>query len=550
MPPLKLGELLQQKGLLKESQLEIASAEQAITGERLGETLIGLGFVSSADISQCLAEQAGVPFLDISRYNISEEVLRIVPREMAQNLKFLPLAVEDGALTIGIIDPSNLRAVDKAASLAGKPPKVFMVDTEIFQERLEKAYYFLENPILQGIQKATNIIKRDSSVSGSDVAMLVDYLLQDALRRDATDIHITPTMKSIHVFYRIDGVLQYGHCLPVSAQQGIITRIKVQAKLDIAEQRIPQLGLFSFDFLNRKYSMRVSTIPTIYGEDISLRVLGSSGFMFRITNLGYDEDDVKRLEYLFSKPHGLIIISGPTGGGKTTTLFAALREMDLAEKNVISVEDPIEYRLSMIKQTEVSEKVGYGFSEAGRSFMRHDPDVILVGEMVDEETANITVNASTTGHLVLSTLHTNDAASSIPRLIGFNVDKNTVAATLIAVIGQRLVRKICLGCKTEYSLKPGELSGMEFPEVEGKIKTAFKGSGCSLCNHTGYLGRTAIGEILLVDDDIRSLINSGAPVADLKEKAKEQGLRTIRENGIKKVIEGVTTFEELLRVIG
>ncbi|MBI4826451.1 MAG: Flp pilus assembly complex ATPase component TadA [Nitrospirae bacterium] len=550
MPPLKLGELLQQKGLLKDSQFKIALAEQAITGERLGEAIITLGFVSSADIAQCLAEQAGIPFLDITGYNISENVLRIVHREMAQNMSFIPLSIDDGVLTIGITDPENLHAIDKAANISNKPPKVYMVDTDLFQETLEKAYYFLENPILQGISRLINILRHEVSPEGSNISSLLDYVMQDAIRRNASDIHITPSQKTIHVYYRIDGVLQYGHCLPLNVRQGIISRVKILAKLDIAEQRVPQFGLFSFTFLKREYNMRVSTIPTIYGEDISLRVLIRSGFLFRITNLGYYEDDVQRVKSLFLKPHGLIIVSGPTGGGKTTTLFAALREMDLIEKNVLSVEDQIEYRLSMIKQTEVSEKVGYTYDLAGKSFLRHDPDVILVGEIVDDETAKMAVSASSTGHLVLSTLHTNDAASSIPRLCGFNVDKNNIAATLIAVIGQRLVRKICNNCKTSYSLKPGELSAMGFPDIEGKITTAFKGSGCSLCNNSGYMGRTLIGEILIVDDEMKVLISSGAAVTELRIKAKENGLKTIRDNGIRKAEEGITTFSEVLRVTG
>ncbi len=550
MPPLKLGELLQQKDLINHSQFEIALAEQAITGERLGEALISLGLVSSADISQCLAEQVGIPFIDITGYNIAEDVLRIVSRDMALNMEFIPLNIDDGCLTIGITNPDNLRAIDKAASLGGKTPKVYMVDPDLFSETIEKAYYFLENPIQNDMARIINTVKGQVSPEGSVIANIVNYILQDAIRRNASDVHITPTPKTVHVYYRIDGVLQYGHCLPLNVHKGIVTSIKVQGKLDIAEQRIPQFGLFSFDFLKRQYNMRVSTIPTIYGEDLSLRVLIRSGFLFRITNLGYDEDDVLKLKHLFSKPHGLVIVCGPTGGGKTTTLFAALREMDLIEKNVLAVEDPIEYRLSMIKQTEASEKGGYTYSVAAKGFLKHDPDVILVGEIVDEETAKITVGASTTGHLVLSTLHTNDAASSIPRLTGFNIDNNKLAATLIGVIGQRLIRKICESCKTEYALKPGELSGMGFPEIEGEIKTAFRGGGCTRCNNSGYIGRTAIGEILLVDDAIKRMINSGASVNDLREKAKEHGLKTIRDNGIKKAVAGITTLEEIVRVIG
>ncbi|MBI4843506.1 MAG: Flp pilus assembly complex ATPase component TadA [Nitrospirae bacterium] len=550
MPPIKLGELLKQKGRINETQFEIALAEQAITGELLGEAMITLGFVSHTDIAQCLAEQSGIPFLDISGYNIPEKVLHVVHKDMAQNMRFIPLDMSDGTLTIGITDPDNLKAVDKAAGIGGKPPKVYLVDADLFEEAIEKAYYFLENPITQGISRLISAMKSEASPEGSNISSLVDYVLQDAIRRNASDVHITPTQKTMHVYYRIDGVLQYGHCLPLNARQGIITRIKILAKMDIAEQRVPQFGIFSFNFLKRKYNMRVSTIPTLHGEDISLRVLIRSGFLFRITNLGYEEDDLQKLRHLFSKPHGLIIVSGPTGGGKTTTLFAALREMDLIEKNVLSVEDPIEYRLSMIKQTEASSKVGYTYAMAGRCFLRHDPDVILVGEIIDEETAKMAVSASTTGHLVLSTLHTNDAPSSIPRLTGFAVDKNDIATTLIGVIGQRLVRKICNNCKEKYALNPGELAGMGFPELEGVVKTAYRGRGCSLCNNTGYLGRTAIGEILLVDDEIKFLISSGAPVNILRQKANERGFKTMRDNGIRKAEEGITTFAEILRVIG
>lgn len=550
MPPLKLGELLQQKGLLKESQFNIALAEQAITGERLGEAIIGLGFVSSSDITQCLAEQAGIPFLDITGYNIPEKVLRVISRDMAQNMGLLPLNIEDGLLTIGITDPENLRAIDQAANIGNKPPKVYLVDADLFQETLEKAYYFLDNPILQGIERLVNIFKNEALPAGPNIASLCDYLLQDAIRRNASDIHITPTSKTLHIYYRIDGVLYQGHCLPKNLLVGIISRIKVLSKLDIAEQRMPQDGVFSFAFLKRTYEMRVSTLPTVNGEDIVIKIVGSSSSLLRTRNLGFDEEDVNLIKNIFSKPSGMILIVGPTGAGKTTTLFAALRDMDLIEKSVVTIEDPIESRLSMIKQTNVYDKVGYTFSVAGKSFMRHDPDVVLVGEITDQENARMVMGASVTGHLVLSTLHTDDVASSIPRLVNFNIERPAIASSLVAVIGQRLVRKVCHNCREEKIFEAGELTNMGFPDLEGSVNKAYKGKGCPICNGTGYMGRTAIGEILVVDDDMREMISSSASITAFREAAVGKGMKTIRQNGIKKAVEGITTLEEVLRVTG
>lgn len=550
MPPLKLGELLQQKGLLKDSQFKIALAEQAITGERLGATIIGLGFVSSSNIAQCLAEQAGIPFLDITGYNIPEKVLRVVSRDMAQNMGFLPINIEDDLLTIGITNAGNLRAIDHAANIGNKPPKVYLVDSDLFQETLEKAYYFLDNPILQGIERLINIFKNEALPAGPNIASLCDYLIQDSIRRNASDIHFTPTAKTLHVNYRIDGVLYQGHCLPKNLIVGIVSRIKVLSKLDIAEQRIPQDGIFSFAFLKRAYEMRVSTLPTINGEDIVIKIIGSSSSLLRTRNLGFDEEDVNIIKNIFSKPSGMILIVGPTGAGKTTTLFAALRDIDLIEKSVITVEDPVESRLSMIKQTGVSDKVGYTFSIAGKSFMRHDPDVILVGEITDEENARVVMGASVTGHLVLSTLHTKDAASAIPRLVNFNIERFAIASSLVAIVGQRLVRKICLNCKEEHIFEPGELTSMGFSDLEGNVRKTYKGRGCPVCNGTGYIGRTAIGEILVVDDDIRELISSSASISAFRDAAVGKGMKTIRQNGIKKALEGITTLEEVLRVTG
>lgn len=556
MTTLRIGELLKTKGLLTDAQLNLALVQQSITGDLLGETLMKLGFVSSKEIAQALATQAGMDFIDLHGYVIPDDALRLVPRDIAERMGFLPLGVEKGrGLTIGITSPTNILAIDTATRIGGKPPTVYMIDTESFYETIEKAYYFFENPIQQRIDNTINEIKATEALSPATVSpgiisTLVELLIMDAIRKNATDIHINPAGEAVHVFHRVDGVLQHALCFPKTAHSAVVSRIKILSQLDITEQRLPQDGSFAFSFLNKKYDMRVSTIPTIYGENIVIRILGSSGPLLRIANLGFNEHDVMQLRTLFSKPHGIVLITGPTGSGKTTTLYAALRELNLLEKNILTVEDPVEYRLSMVKQTEVNERAGYGFAIAGRNFMRQDPDVMLLGELRDEETARIAIRASITGQLVLTTLHSNDAVTAIPRLIDLNVDRFLLSSSLLAVLAQRLVRKICTNCKTEYQLKDGELKAIDLPELEGKIKTAFKGMGCPVCNNTGYRGRTAIGEILIVDDEIKELIYSGSSVKSIKDAAIRNGMKPMRDDGIRKAIEGITTFEEVLRVVG
>ena len=430
-----------------------------------------------------------------------------------------------------------------------------MIDNVGFHETLERAYFFLENPIQLRIENAINEIKTSPALPASTVAELSENLIMEGIRRKATDIHISPSQDTINVFYRVDGVLQYGFCIPKSVHNGIVSRIKVQSMLDISEQRLPQDGSFSMTFLNTKYEMRISTTPTIYGENIVIRVLAGTGQLLRIDGLGFDPDNSARLRSLFQKPHGIILITGPTGSGKTTTLYAALREVNLIERNVLTVEDPVEYKLSFVKQTAVNLKAGYDFALAGRNFMRQDPDVMLLGEIRDEETARIAVRASITGHLVLSTLHTNDAVTSIPRLLDFNIDRFMLSSSLLAVVAQRLVRKLCNHCKEKYNVSEDEVALLGLTEEEKSggdgmgLETAYRAKGCSVCNHTGYIGRTVVGEIMIVNDVIKEYISEGASLIRLKEASLKNGMVPLKISGIRKVVDETTSIEEVLRLI-
>lgn len=547
MNKVKLGDLLILKGLISEKQLSLAMKQQKVTGDLLGDTFVKLGFVSSNEIVQALAEQEGLEFVDLKDYPISEEALKLIPKDTAVSAEFIPLDIDEGRLCIGIVNPSNIHAVDAVTRLTQKQPKVYMVDRDIFHEVLEKAFFFLENPIQQRIDDTIKEIRATGAATGTALSSLTDLIIIDGIKKKASDIHINSTAEIVHVFYRIDGVLQHGHCIPMAAQKGIISRIKILSQIDIAEQRLPQDGSFTFTFLNKTYDIRVSTIPTIYGENVVMRVLAGSGRLLRIENLGFDDANTKKMKRLFSKPHGIILITGPTGSGKTTTLYSALREIDVIERNVLTVENPVEYKISLIKQTQVNEKTGYGFALAVRNFMRQDPDVILLGEIRDEETAKIAIRASITGHLVLSTLHANDAITAIPRLIDLGIDRFQISSCLLAVISQRLARRICKYCKTKYELDNDAILNLK---ADGNpLSSAFKGTGCPKCRGTGYAGRTVIGEILVVDDEIRELIYANASTNTMKSAAMKKGMRSLMEEAIRKVSEGITTVEEVTRVI-
>ncbi|MCI4624746.1 MAG: Flp pilus assembly complex ATPase component TadA [Candidatus Magnetoovum sp. WYHC-5] len=547
----KLGEILKEKGYVTDEKFEVAMTQQKITGVLLGETLQKLGFVSAKEMAQTLAEQSDMEYLNLSEYSIPSDVLKLVPQAMAQRFEFIPINKDNGYFKIGIINPGNVVAIDAATKTVNMQVKPVMVDKDSYLDKVEKAYYFLEHPIVKQIDSTIKEISETPTPQPATITRLTDLILQDGIRRNATDIHINPAEDVVNVFYRVDGVLQLGMCFTRTAQNGVISRIKILSSLDIAEQRLPQDGYFSYTFLRKSYEMRVSTVPSIYGENTVLRVLSGSGTLMRFETLGFDATDTKKLKNIFKNPYGIILITGPTGSGKTTTLYSALREVNLLQKNVLTVEDPVEYRLSFVKQTQVNMKAGYDFALAGRNFMRQDPDVMLLGEIRDEKTATIAVRAAITGHLVLSTLHTNDAITAIPRLIDMGVDRFNVAASVAGIVAQRLLRKLCVHCKKTYELPPYEIEYLKLCGLKGELPTTgVTSSGCHACNNTGYMGRTVIGEILIIDDDLRELISSSASFVHMKKVAIEKGMVTMQLNAISKFLLGITSIEEIQRVAG
>lgn len=547
-PAKNLGDFLLETGKISEKQLRIALIQQRVTGAILGETLISLGFLTSQEFAQTIALQSGLDYLDLRTCTLSEEALRLIPKETAFNNGYIPLFLEDGILSIGIMSPSNVVAVDNVQRLTGKPPRVYLVDQEAYGDIFERAYYFSKNSVQQRLEEFAATVNSGEVLTSAVVPELAELVIMDGILKMASDVHITPTEEVIHVFYRIDGVLAYGHCLPKVIQPALASRLKILAKLDIAEQRLPQDGAFTLTFLKKRYDLRISTAPTIFGENIVIRVLSTDGALRDITTLGLNEDIVDTMRELFNKSHGILLITGPTGSGKTTTLYSSLREIDLLEKNVITIEEPVEYRLNFVRQTEVNEKTGYTFASSARTFMRQDPDVMLLGEIRDKETAQIAIRGSITGHLLLSTLHATDAVSSIPRLLELGMDKMLLSSTLLGVMSQRLVRKICRYCKEEYSLSENERQ--MFQKHGLRVAKAYRGTGCSRCGASGFAGRSSIAEVMVITSEIRELIFAGASMEAIFQAAQRGGMVPLFTEGLNQVAAGITTLDEIHRVAG
>ena len=538
-----LGELLKEKGLITEAHIQFALQEQKITGERIGEALERLCFVTEYDVMTALSEQEGVPFLDVDTILPDEKILRLFNKGFCLAHVVLPFRVEDGRMDVAVsrLDPRLDQSIVRHGGLR---PRHYFAEPKKIINAIHKYYYFFENPVEDLIEREVRVLARDREMARG-METLIDHILHLAVKHRATDIHIRPTERSLNISFRVDGVIQPVLSLPTLLSR-LVTSLKMKANMDIAEQRLPQDGRFSAEILNNEYEFRVSTVVSPEGENMVLRVLPTETAIMGMAQLGFFDEDIEKVKGVFSEPFGILLLTGPTGSGKTTTLYAGIRSLNLLEKNVITVEEPIEYRIPLLRQTQVNEKAGYTFANAIRYFLRHDPDVILVGEIRDQETAATAIAASTTGHLVLSTLHSNSAIGAIPRLRDLGVRSFLISDALVAVLSQRLVRKICDNCREAYEPETWEREYLKDPDID----LLHRGRGCQVCNNTGYLGRTLIYEVLVVNEALSKLIGQEADLAVISQTAKEQGFKDIAEVARKKVKMGITTTHEAVRVLG
>ncbi len=539
-----LGVLLKEKGLITESHIQYALQEQKITGERLGELIERLGFVTEYDVVETLSEQRGVPYIDVDTVPADEALLKMFNKNLCLNNVFLPLRRVDDTVEVAVnnVDDKNLAQI--VSRNTGLSPRFFIAERKKIINAANRFYYFLENPVEKLIENEVNVLAQDVEMArGMD--KLIRHLLHLAVKMRATDIHIRPTKRSINISFRVDGVMTPVLAVPPSLAR-LVASIKMRADMDIAEQRLPQDGRFTETILNNVYDFRVSTIVTPQGENMVLRVLPMESAIMGLGELGFLKEHIRIVEKIFNEPFGIILLTGPTGSGKSTTLYAGIRRLNLLEKNVITVEEPIEYEIPLLRQTQVNEKAGYTFASAIRYFLRHDPDVILVGEIRDAETAATAVTASTTGHLVLSTMHTNSALGAIPRLKDLGIRPFLVADALIGVVSQRLVRKICSNCKVEYKPSEEEKAYLNRPD----ITTLYRGQGCQVCNGSGYFGRTLVYELLTVDRELALLIEQEADLSCMAEQAAKGTYIDIFDITVRKVVEGITTAEEAIRILG
>jgi type II secretory ATPase GspE/PulE/Tfp pilus assembly ATPase PilB-like protein len=544
-PAPQIGRLLEEKGLIRPEQIQFALREQKATGERLGECLIRLGMTTDSELAQVLGEQSGQPFIDLRNFTPDKQVLTRLPVQIARQKQALPLYMQDNQLHVAISDPYDTTILETLFRHIGLPVKINIGAKNELQKLIERFYYLLEHPIEEEVEGITQRLRQNPNLD-IDSNRLLDMLLSASISYRVTDVHLTPSDISSRVMYRIDGILNFNHVFPISIHNRLITTIKVRSGMDISEQRKPQDGRMSFEFLGDAFDIRVSTVRTNNGENCVMRLLPSKGGMsIGIHELGFEKEQEELLLELFGKPYGMVLVTGPTGSGKTTTLYAALRQQDAISKNILTVEDPIEYSFSLIRQTQVNEKAGYTFGAAIRTFLRQDPDVILVGEIRDEETAILGIRAALTGHLVLSTLHTNTAIGAIARLNDLGISPLLLSNALVGVLAQRLVRRLCPSCKQPYQPDAKTLERYNLPENG----TYYKPGKCQLCRNTGYRGRSSIGEILLFNKDMLKLVADNAPPNIIEAEARKHGFKPLWEAGMEKVIKGETTLEEIQRVI-
>ena len=550
---MKLGELLMGAGMISQVQLEEVLAEQGKSRKRMGQILIERNILTEEEIMDTLAVQLSLERFDIGKAFIDPEIARSIPKEVAKKYNLIPFSEKDGKLLVAMSDPLNIFAIDDISFITHKPIQPCIAGYEAIEKAIE--LYFSK----QSTDKALEDLKKEykieldgkldqaliDEVQSAPAVRLTNSILNQAITTGASDIHIEPFEKEVKVRYRIDGVLVASMTIPKSLYSSVCTRIKIMAGMNIAENRIPQDGRNEMEVGGQSYDFRVSSLPTVYGEKIVIRILDRSNFQLSRSNLGFTNHENVLLNRILSMPYGIVLLTGPTGSGKSTTLYTILKELNTVDKNIVTVEDPVEYTLLGINQVQVNTKAGLTFASSLRSILRQDPDIIMIGEMRDEETARIAVRAAITGHLVFSTLHTNDAPSSLTRLVDMGVAPYLVAEAIIGIISQRLLRKLCSSCKRGYLAEEREKKILR----EQNVHKLYKATGCPACNNTGYKGRVAIHEVLYLDNKLRNIIEKGANADELRTLALKGGMVPLYENCRQLVLNGVTSINEMVRTV-
>ena len=556
MPKKSVVEILSEKGYITLEHVTAAESEAKKTGLSVEKSLEKLGYVTEEDISYALSQEFNVPFMDLKEYILDPHIITTVTEGIAKEYRAVPVFMHKDTLTVAMANPADILAIDEIRnkSQASRIEVVYSPEEAILRA-IDQFYSGVGKveDVIKNISKETlSIIGDEASIKElveiaeeAPIIKLVNLLIMEAVKSKASDIHIEPDESVLRVRYRIDGVLREVNTVPKTLQSAILSRVKLLAKMDIAEKRRPQDGKIDLKLENKSLDLRVSTCPTVHGENIVVRILDKTGLIISLQDLGFLGDDLKKFEKLIYRPHGIILVTGPTGSGKTTTLYASLATINSVEKNIITIEDPVEYQIPLVRQTQVNPKIGLSFAEGLRTFLRQDPDILMVGEIRDRETAEIAIQASLTGHLVFSTLHTNDSCTAVTRLVEMGVEPFLISSSLIGILAQRLVRVICSHCKEEYAPSSDVLRDIGFQE---NIKL-HRGAGCKRCNYNGFSGRIGIYELLVIDDEIRNQIVSKASADQIRNAAFRKGFRTLLQDGLDKVKEGITTSEEVLRVM-
>jgi type IV pilus assembly protein PilB len=543
----RLGDLLVENGIISQEQLEEALIEQRRSKRRLGDSLISQGYITEQQLIEVLEFQLGIPHVNLFKYQIDPAITQIIPESMAKRYQVLPFMKEGGKLMVAMADPLDYFAIEDLRMTTG-----FRIEPAIAtRDELTRAiarHYGLRDSMSQmmiELPSQEEIEETEITDEDSPIVRLVNQMIQQAVQLKASDIHVDPGENNLAIRYRIDGALRTERLIPKQMQGFITARLKIMSQLNIAERRLPQDGRIKMQFDYTTVDIRVSSLPTLHGEKIVLRLLDLSAGVKSIDNLGFSDRSMLLFRKMIESPYGILLITGPTGSGKTTTLYSALNHLNQEDTNIITIEDPVEYQLEGINQVHINPSIGLTFAAGLRSILRQDPNIVMVGEIRDTETASIAVRASLTGHLVLSTLHTNDAISTVMRLQDMGVEPYLTASSMIGVVAQRLVRRVCPDCKESYA--PTEQEAIMLGSHGIQVNNLSRGKGCGNCNHTGYRGRIAIHEVLMIDDAMRRVITDSASMGELREVAKQQGMIDLLADGLSKVGQGLTTIQEVMR---